>query len=149
MISSVCFYYAILIESDLGLGCRTTITAYFFSSTLSFFIFLPCYWFDQMICAKKQKPIQNLSLFWHFFCLSLVLLSTFFPPLFPFIASSCLDHLFPTLHCGCGLTSCSGRGQLHGEGKILTRILITYPAQQGHFKLRYKTTSFISFMGHY
>lgn len=44
--------------------------------------------------------------------------------LFPSITSPCLDHSFPTLHCGCGLTPCSGRGQLHGKGKTFTVILI-------------------------
>lgn len=50
---------------------------------------------------------------------------------FPSSHPYCLDHSFPTLHCGCALTSCSGRGQLHGKGNILT---ISYRANQGQSK---------------
>lgn len=79
----------------------------------------------------------------------MALLSTIFLPLFPFIYSSYLDHSFSTLHCGCGVTSCSGRGQLHGEGKILTLKLFTYREQEGQFEPRYKISSLISFVAHY
>lgn len=80
-----------------------------------------------------------ISLLFLTLCLWIPLLSA--PPLFSFIASPCLDHSFPTLHSGCGLTSCSGRGQLHGKGKILTLILISYSNRQVDVNISYKTSS--------